>query len=1196
MRLNALEISGFKSFADKTALNFTSDVTAIVGPNGCGKSNVVDALRWAMGEQSTRHLRGQTMEDVIFSGSEQLAQVGMAEVTAVLDNSDRTAADDYRAFAEIAVTRRLFRSGESEYSINRVPCRLRDVVDLFAGTGVGNKSYSIIGQGRVEELVNAKSEDRRRIIEEAAGTSGFKRRRQAAERKMDQTRQNLLRVNDVLREVERQLRRIELQAKRAERYRVLQEQLKEKDLRWAAVRRQGLEREIAALGVQVKAVEDRIESLTATVRAREEEGERSRTARLVLDGEIASVQEQLYEVRADVKGEDQRIRFLEREEKELKESVERLEADVVDTGARLEKVAAEMADLGKASEAFARLHAHEAARVERVDRDAAGLRERMVALQADVEREKDLLVDRLGAHSQLTNARRAHEELRQRLNAELVHKQGERRTVEKELGALVDRRSGASGDLDACKAREAELGERLSRVEADLEGARSARDGHEEILARLKEETQEARSSLRSLETLQRNFEGYQEGVRAVMRKHESNGASDGVCGVVADFIEAPEEIEKALTAVLGERLQYVVVQGHQEGVEAVEYLKRESAGRGGFIPRRFERRNGAALVTASSPDVIAPLLGLVQVKEGYRDVADYLLGDVAVVRDLESGLGLWRANGFRHSLVTLDGEVIDPMGVVTGGSAESLEGNPISRRRKVKELKRQVVEREDQVRSREGRLTESRRELQRMESEREGLTEEARDLAVAGVRMEQALLGTDRDIARCRQDLATLEQELGNVSSEVAGLDGAMSASDAAIAESTRARQALDARLQALQDARREVEESLRGADARLSEFRVRAAEAREKAESSRASLRNKMDLRDTLTGQLGERKARIAEMRRKAVDMGTARDQSTARVESLRARLEELEGELAGRQEEYHGLSARIREVEEAVHLIRPDIDARQEDRQRLLLSRGAKSMELGHLGADVRDKYGVELGDVPAATDEEVSSAAVLQDAVAELRSRLDRMDGVNLAAIGEFEELTERNRFMTGQREDLERSLALLQQTITKLNRICRLRFQQSFEDINREFQAIFPRLFDGGKASLKLTDENDPLETGVDIVAQPPGKKLQSVTLLSGGEKALTAVSLLFAIFMTKPSPFCFLDEVDAPLDDVNLERFIDVVKDMTRLSQFMIITHNKKTMLAADVLYGVTMEDPGVSKIVSVEMVEAREPNLPGLP
>ena len=1184
MRLKALEISGFKSFAEKTVFNFTSDVTAVVGPNGCGKSNVVDALRWAMGEQSARYLRGKTMEDVIFNGSEQLAPIGMAEVTALLDNSDHGAPADYRTFSEIAVTRRIFRSGESEFAINRVPCRLRDIVDLFLGTGVGNKSYSIIGQGRVEELVNARPEDRRRIIEEAAGTSRFKRRRQAAERKMDQTRQNLLRVNDILREVERQLHKIELQAKRAERYRSLQEQLKGKELRWAAVREQRLKREIVARSAEVDAVEDRITSLAATVRAREAESERTRTAQLELEGEIASLQERLYQLRAEVKGEEQRIGFLEREESELGGSVDRLEAEAVDTGARLESVSAEMAQLETASKEFARLAVLEAERVERADVDVAGLRTKITALRTAVERERDVLMDRMGSHSQLTNARKGHEERLERLNAESTDKQSERRTVEQGLQVLGDERSRGSAELDQCETRASEMGESLRRAEAELRGARSARAEHEELLTRLKEELQEARSVRGSLETLQRNFEGYQEGVRAVMLKHQGNGASDGVCGVVADFIEAPEEVEKALTAVLGERLQYVIVQGHKDGVEAIEFLKRESAGRGGFIPRRFERRNCAAPVTLAGPDVIAPLLGLVEVKEGYRDVADYLLGDVAVVKDLDSGLGLWRANGFSHSLVTLDGEVIDPMGVVTGGSAESLEGNPISRRRKLKELERQVAAGEERVRSQEERVSESRSDARRMESECQRLAEEVQDLAVTKLRLEHELQRTDEAMARSRQDLATIELELHHLSSEIGLLNEAVTASDAAIAESARERAALDARLQELQDSRRKSEENLQAADARLTEARVRAAEANEKAENSRANVENRVSLRDYLTAQLGERKTRIEEMTRKALAMRTSREQSESQTRMLRVRLEELEGTVAARQEEHQGLSTRVREVEEAIHLIRPDIEARQQDKARLQLLQSEKSMELRHLSDDIREKYGVELTETPSAADEEPSSVD-LQNEVAELRGRLHRMGEVNLAAIGEFEELTERCRFMTGQREDLERSMALLQQTITKLNRICRLRFKQSFEEIDREFQAIFPRLFNGGKASLMLTDENDYLETGVDIFAQPPGKRLQSVTLLSGGEKALTAVSFLFAIFMTKPSPFCFLDEVDAPLDDVNLERFIDVVKEMTRLSQFMIITHNKKTMVAADVLYGITMEDPGVSRIVSVEMV-----------
>lgn len=1184
MRLKALEISGFKSFAEKTVLNFTSDVTAIVGPNGCGKSNIVDALRWAMGEQSARHLRGQAMEDVIFGGSERLAAIGMAEVTVLLDNADHSAASDYAAFAEIAVTRRLFRSGESEYFINRVPSRLRDIVDLFLGTGIGNKSYSIIGQGRVEELVNAKPEDRRRVIEEAAGTSRFKSRKQAAERRMDRTRQNLLRVNDIVREVDGRLRKIELQAKKAERYRNLKEQLKEEELRWAGVRKGHLERDVAERGAAICAVEERITAVMAAMQAKESESERLRGALLEVEEAVDSLQERLYQAKSGVQADEQRIGFFERAEEESRGFAGSAREEAVRTSGRIEAVASEIEDLGKAVEDFSQVWRREAERVERTESETEGLRARIGEFQAAVEGERERRSDRMFEHSRLVNSRQSHQERLERLGTESAENESERQSMEQALEALRRQRACEARDLDGCVTRASAMEEALRGADAEMERSRRELTEEEAALGRLKEELQEARSALSSLETLQKNFEGYQEGVRAVMVKHESNGGSDGVCGVVADFIEAPEEVEKALTAVLGERLQYVVVQGHREGVEAIEYLKRESAGRGGFIPRRFERRNCAAAPGPAGPDVIAPLLGLVRVKDGYRDVADYLLGDVSVVRDLESGLGLWRANGFSHSLVTLDGEVIDPMGVVTGGSVESLRGGPISRRRRIKELQGQVVTGEERVRHECEGVAARRAAIETIETERRRLGEEVQQLAVEKVRREQELLRTDQTVARSARDLATVAQELSNVADEMATLNDAVAACDAALVESARVEEVSRSRLGEIQGALQESVEELRAADHCLTACRVSAAEARERAENAKVNLANRVSQRDELAAQLQERETRSVEMSRKAREMKESRERAASRVEVLRAEVDGLEAEAASRQRDQRELSGRAREAQDAAHRMRPDVDALQENRNQLQLRERETSMELRHLGDDIREKYGVELPDPPAGPDDGLG-AGVLSEQVAELRTRLQRMGEVNLAAIGEFEELTERSRFLTTQRQDLERSMADLQQTITKLNRVCRLRFKESFEEINREFQAIFPKLFQGGKASLVLTDENDYLETGVDIVAQPPGKKLQSVGLLSGGEKALTAVSLLFAIFLTKPSPFCFLDEVDAPLDDVNLERFIDMVKEMTRLSQFMVVTHNKQTMMAADVLYGITMEDPGVSKVVSVEMV-----------
>jgi len=1188
MRLKAIEISGFKSFAEKTVISFPSVITSIVGPNGCGKSNIVDALRWAMGEQSARHLRGQSMEDVIFNGSERLSPIGMAEVTMLLDNVDQSAPTDYSAFSEIAVTRRIFRSGESEYAINKAPCRLRDVVELFLGTGAGNKAYSIIGQGRVEEMVNAKPEERRRLIEEAAGTTRFKNRKLAAERKMDRTRQNLLRVNDIVREVERQVRTIELQAKKAERYKGLQGELRQRELDWGALRKDQLDKDIAGRANELAALEDRITELTTHLAAREVENERNRVAVLELDKILAAIQEEVYQQRLDMQREEQKIGFLHQDEKELRNSIERGNADTLGIQARLDILSGEISELDKASENFKQLSLFEEQYVERKEEDLAGLRAQIEMLREKAEHEKEQLIERANELSNLNNAKTFHQRRLEQTEADRSGKEAERAEVVRGLESLRERCLTDAASLEQCRERAVEVEARTREVLALITHLGQRRTEREAILERLKEELHEVRSSLASLETLQKNFEGYQQGVRAVMLKHQTsgaNGSSDGVYGVVADVIEAPAEMEKALTAVLGERLQYIIVQSHKEGMEAIEYLKHESAGRGGFIPRRLERENPNSGVTLSSPDIIAPLLQSVTVKDGFGEVANYLLRDVAVVKDLPSGLGLWRRNGFAHHLVTLDGEVIDPMGVVTGGSTDSLEGNPISRRRHVKELRERLGVVEGNVNQEDQTLAAIKAELERSQAEREAVAQKAHEVEVQRVQAEHQSVQREQDCQRAEQHLETLDRELDNLSVEISALEDSIRECDSGVDDGLNDKMHREAALRDFQASLMQVEETFRRAESQLTESRIRAASVREKKENSQSNLEDRMNLQSELLEQLTARRTQLAEMVRKLAEIGRARGQAESLAETVKAQLVTMEEDLEAKRRSYRELSRQVGEIEEAIREIRPDIDSAQADRSRLQLMQSEKGMELRHLFEDLRDKYAVEVSDLESVEIEGVRSGDELREEIADLKGRLQRMGAVNLTAIGEFEELSERGQFLKAQKEDLERSMADLQETITKLNRICRLRFKESFEEVNLKFQETFPRLFNGGKARLVLTDESNYLETGVDIVAQPPGKKLQSISLLSGGEKALTAVSLLFAIFLTKPSPFCVLDEVDAPLDDVNIDRFIAMVQEMTDSSQFMLITHNKKTMQAAEVLYGITMEDPGVSKVVSVRMV-----------
>ncbi|HEX7226905.1 MAG TPA: chromosome segregation protein SMC, partial [Candidatus Binatia bacterium] len=680
---------------------------------------------------------------------------------------------------------------------------------------------------------------------------------------------------------------------------------------------------------------------------------------------------------------------------------------------------------------------------------------------------------------------------------------------------------------------------------------------------------------------LQKNYEGYQEGVRAIMLKRQEEDAVEGVYGLVTEVIEAPVLYEKALTAVLGDRLQYMIVKGHDEGIEAIEFLKQKASGRGSFIPVRMTRKSNRPLPLGES-EVVAPLLELISVKEGYRDVAEYLLSDVVVVQDLKSGLALWHRNGYYSTLVTPEGEVIDPMGVVTGGSEESLEGSFLSQRRRMKELRILLTELESEMQIEERELDELKKNLHEAEARKTLLGTEIHRLELERVRNEHEHRSTQQDSQRLRQTLDVLLQEQRDLSATLEGLrdeiaEGHSNREKRTIEKAEREEKLADFQARFLQR-----KKSLESVEAAVTQSRIRAAALGEKRENTHVNLGNRLQLQEEAGQQIGTRRAQIADIERRRGEIQNTLTQSEQTAAARRAAVQELEEKLQNERRRYREISKQLMEIEELIKELRPRAETCQDEKNRLQVILTEKRLNLQHLADGVRDKYGLDLGSVEA--PDAATPLKELTIEIEELRARIERMGDVNLAAIGEYEELTTRFQFMNRQKEDLEKSIADLQQTIVKLNRVCRVRFKESFEEINQKFQAIFPRMFRGGKARLVLTDENDYLETGVDIVVQPPGKKLQSITLLSGGEKALTAVSLLFAIFLTKPSPFCFLDEVDAPLDDANVDRFNELIKEMSEFSQFVLITHNKKTMQAAEVLYGITMAEPGVSKVVSVRM------------
>ena len=1191
MRLKRLDMVGFKSFMDRTVVVFEHAVTGVVGPNGCGKSNVADAVRWVLGEQSARQLRGRSMEDVIFNGSESKPPLSMAEVLITFEN-DRPSElpPQYQGFSEISVGRRLFRSGESEYLVNHTAVRLLDVNDLFFGSGVGRTAYSIIEQGRIGQIVSARPEDRRAIVEEAAGVTKYKRRREAAERKMEATQQNLTRVADIAEELGKQLDSLNRQARKAERYKKVKAQARELELQLGA---------------------SRYLQLAAQRRAAEEQLALTRADEVEVSARLAEIEAQADRDRAGRDEGERRLQELSAGEHDLA------------SRSRVAAVSAEAAEreLGEIAER-ARLQAAEVealkAQEEALAREGEALLRQRQDLQALGGGDEARLAETEAALSELSGAEAeilAEAEVARGGASEALSRAAERRTglaqVERRGGEVAARLERVRGELDQLSARGAALdGTRSAQVEKlgrtrqlrlHLEAERGAQEEllertrsefiqNEARLIQVREELSDRRARFESLRQVLRNYEGHGRGVRSLMtRAGQGDRAGErGIFGLVADVVSAPPEYETAVEAVLGERLQYVIVESHARGVEAIDWLKSAAEGRASLIP--LHRLRGGAEASPEPdrghPGFVATCLEVVRHDPAYERVVRFLLGGAVIVRDLEAALDLWQSDQARRTLVTLDGEVLDPWGVVTGGPLEGEGHGALQRRREVQELEQTVRDFEAQFALAQDR----HRTLQARSAQLEAAL---RSLDKDGREKDLLLLDQERDLARLGADLETVGARAAELERERAELEGTLTALS---------REEASHRLEAAAAEAEQAghEERAREAAERLSALRRRAEALRAELTNLKVKVAAEGERREAIAGaldRLGASRAEVVERRQR---LYTSLSASNGRAAELGQHLAALSAERARLEAEL----LRVREVLAAARAGQEallsagaarEAEARELRRRAEALAQAAAdasltaregALELSHLEETIRERCQAELRHELHRFHLERPPGEEARARLEELKAQAERMGAINLTAIEEYDELARRHQFLLGQKADLESSLRDLKAAIARINRASRQRFQETFDRVNEKFQRVFPRLFNGGRAGLVLTqaEEGEGAEAGVEIFAQPPGKKLQSVNLLSGGEKALTAVALIFAIFLIKPSPFCLLDEVDAPLDDANVGRFNDLVKEMSQASQFILITHNKRTMEVVDTLYGVTMEEPGVSKLVSVRL------------
>ncbi|MBO4836174.1 MAG: chromosome segregation protein SMC [Clostridia bacterium] len=1187
MKLKRLDIYGFKSFAERTEVVFNGGITAIVGPNGSGKSNIGDAVKWVLGEQNPRELRGGSMQDVIFNGTEKRKKMAYAEVTLTFDNEDGELKSKY---AEVAVTRRLYRNGESEYSLNRQPCRLKDIKELFFDTGIGKDGYSNIGQGRIDDILSSRSEDRREVFEEAAGISMFRSRKEDAERKLNRTLENLARVRDLLSELESRIGPLSEQAESTRQYQKLSERLKTLEMNIFLLKQDKLKARMRTLHETCEEIQDSLLRTESGLQQNSLERERNDEAVRELDDRIGRTRGQSRALAEELhRTEAARDRSCQQREN-LENEIARLQTEAEERRSHLQELDQLSARGDQQDDSLGR--ALDAARVEvqRAETEADEAALRADEAEEALDRHKADILKAVNDLNAVRNTRTQKETMCTQMEEYLTRLHENENELCSQEKVLSQQHEEALALQQKALTELDEIRTEAQKLESDVRALAAEYQEKERRIQQLAMEMQSARGRLKTLSELERDMEGYANAVKRTLQYARND---PGVCGVVAKLIQVPRELEIALDAVMGGSLQYIVTEDDVTAKRMIEYLKQSQAGRATFLPLNTVRPyhlNAEESRVLSMPGCLGVASEMISFENRFRPVMENLLGRTVIARDLDAALPIMRAGHYAFRLVTLDGQVMNAGGSMTGGSTRGKAAGFLSREREIAELEALLRQQEQELEA----LKESLGDMQSRQAEAKRLRNEAmeamhqQEIAVAreqehvfnavaetqaqAQRLEKtraAILQLTESLSEIRQDLAALDQ-----GSQEARID----------------QEALDRKTEELQNDLRQARVQAESLRERVTQLKLLLAEKehniqtlhRDKARwtEERERLLKMLDLLDDTIRRSEEKREEL--FREKEGLETEVRNQASA-CENAETEVEKLE---KNRQELLESQRELIRKSEEMHE--RHTRDGDQLHHTQLLYSKAES--ELAALSEHMWNTYEATL-----ATAEEYRMAdgefylTSGEKEANDLRRQIRELGPINAHAIEEYAQTRERFDDMSRQKEDMEKAEADLRGLIHRLLGQMERQFVAEFEKLNDYFQETFVRLFGGGQAKLILTDPQDPLSCGIEVEAQPPGKKLQLISLLSGGEKALTAIAILFAMLKVKPTPFCILDEIEAALDDANIVYFADYLAEFAQTTQFVVITHRKGTMERCNALYGVAMEEKGVSRMVSVNLENYRE-------
>ncbi|CAM4250481.1 chromosome segregation protein SMC [Paenibacillus tarimensis] len=1183
MFLKRVELAGFKSFADRTELEFVRGITAVVGPNGSGKSNISDSIRWVLGEQSAKSLRGGNMQDIIFAGSDARKAVNYGEVSLTLDNTSGSLPLEYD---EVTVTRRVHRSGESEYLINKQACRLKDITELFMDTGIGKEAYSIIGQGRIEEILSTRSEDRRGIFEEASGIVKYKSRKREAQRKLDDTEQNLLRINDLVTELEDQVEPLRLQSEKAIHYKALREQLRTKEISmyvhqieqvhssWkeATARLEKLQNEQLELSavvskhdahlekdrLQLRDIEEALERLHEDMLRYSEEYEKCEGQGEVLKERTRNLEQNRRQLEESIAAQSERITALTKEETDFRAKAAGLEQELQTLRQRLEEEESTLIGVagGMGSDAEEKL--------------------------------KGELLDVLSSMASTRNEIRYADQQKETLQKRIERLGEEEAKWQEQLGALEGKREELQNRLDRTVAelsvlrdRYIQEGDRLKSSQQLLEEAQMA--------VRKWEQKLDALTSRRdTMKEMQNDLDGFMHGVREVLKaSRRSGGGIDGVHGAVAELIRVPEKLETAVETALGGALQHVVMEDERSARAAIAFLKQRQLGRATFLPLDVikgrsvpeqERR-----LVASVEGFVGVAADLVGSEPAYSSIVANLLGNVLIAETLEQANRIAAKCQYRFRVVTLDGDVVNAGGSMTGGSLQKKGANLLGRQRQIEQLDEDIKQSGLQLDKLRDKVSDLRKELSILGQTIEELRDQGDKRRLEEQQLRSELQQVEQETRYLREQHQMSHEDRSSQMSESTSLDKLKAAAEERLAQLTAQEARLQQSIKAAEDRRKASESAKEELQTHLTDLKIQVAKTdQEKLSFEDQAVRIRSDinrakqelatLRSLAVQQEEEQRKLEAEKIRQTEELNHYRLKKQECAEQTDFKRAERAGKLRQLEDgesETKEQRAQLRQVEDGIR--QTEIAANRLD------------VELDNVLRKLSEEYELsfELAKERYPVPEDVQGT---QNQVRDLKRQITMLGDVNLGAIEEYERVRERYEFLDAQKNDLIEAKTTLYQVIREMDEEMGKRFRTTFDAIRSHFGYAFTKLFGGGRADLVMVDPDRVLETGIDIVAQPPGKKLQNLQLLSGGERALTAMALLFAILQVKPVPFCVLDEVEAALDEANVARFAQYLREFSEQTQFIVVTHRKGTMEEADVLYGVTMEEGGVSKLVSVRL------------